>query len=136
MARKQAPGRARKPVKTAPRKTLTVESAAAQIVRFRGNLSAVARHFGIARQSVQGYVAAHADELAGVVADAREARLDEAEDALGDAVRAREAWAVCFTLKTLGKSRGYVERQEITGKDGAPVETTVRRYVGIDPDEV
>ena len=35
-----------------------------------------------------------------------------------------EAWAVCFTLKTLGKSRGYVERvqQEISGRDGQAIE--------------
>jgi hypothetical protein len=31
---------------------------------------------------------------------------------------AGDTGAITFTLKTLGKSRGYVERQEITGKDG------------------
>jgi hypothetical protein len=29
---------------------------------------------------------------------------------------------LCFALKTLGKNRGYVERQEITGKEGGPVQ--------------
>jgi hypothetical protein len=30
-------------------------------------------------------------------------------------------WAICFYLKCKGKQRGYVERQEVTGKDGAPI---------------
>lgn len=38
--------------------------------------------------------------------------LDAAETALNRAVLAGEAWAVCFTLKTLGKKRGFVERSE------------------------
>lgn len=39
-------------------------------------------------------------------------RLDTAESVLWNAVLAGEAWAVCFYLKTQGKARGYVERQE------------------------
>jgi len=40
-------------------------------------------------------------------------RLDTAESMLWKAVLAGEAWAVCFFLKTQGKQRGYVERQEL-----------------------
>lgn len=40
-------------------------------------------------------------------------RLDTAEASLWNAVIKGEAWAVCFYLKTQGKHRGYVERQEI-----------------------
>lgn len=32
-----------------------------------------------------------------------------------------DASAVIFFLKTKGKHRGYVERSELTGKDGAPI---------------
>ena len=39
--------------------------------------------------------------------------LDFAEVKLIEAVQDGEAWAICFILKTLGKSRGYIERQEI-----------------------
>jgi hypothetical protein len=45
--------------------------------------------------------------------------LDVAELKLWQAVQRGEAWAIAFTLKTIGKSRGYVERQEVTGQDGA-----------------
>lgn len=49
---------------------------------------------------------------------ARERAIDTAECALQKAVLGGEAWAVCFTLKTLGKARGYIERQELTGANG------------------
>jgi hypothetical protein len=32
-----------------------------------------------------------------------------------------DASAVIFFLKTKGKKRGYIERSEVTGKDGAPI---------------
>lgn len=69
------------------------------------------------------------DQLQQVVHDARQSMCDNAESALNRAVINGEAWAVCFTLKTQAKDRGYVERtqQEITGRDGGPIEqrTTV-----------
>jgi transposase-like protein len=56
-------------------------------------------------------------------------RVDNAERKLDAAVERGEPWAVALVLKTLGKGRGYVERQEMTGKDGGPldvVEVVVR----------
>ena len=47
--------------------------------------------------------------------------LDNTESALYVAALRGEAWAVCFLLKTQGKSRGYVERAELTGKRGGPL---------------
>ena len=38
---------------------------------------------------------------------------DVAELALYRAIQAGEAWAVTFYLKTIGRTRGYVEKQEI-----------------------
>ena len=51
--------------------------------------------------------------LQSVIAEAREHRLDEAEKALSNLVRKEELGSVCFTLKTIGKSRGYVETTEL-----------------------
>ena len=48
-------------------------------------------------------------EIAQAIKDQREIFIDQAEDALQDAVKDREPWAVCFTLKTIGRERGYVE---------------------------
>jgi len=47
--------------------------------------------------------------------------IDKAELKLEQAVMNGEPWAVTLTLKSLGKNRGYVERQEVTGKDGEGV---------------
>ncbi len=57
--------------------------------------------------------------------------VDLAEAKLRGAVLDGEAWAVSMVLKTLGKSRGYVERQEVTGSDGAPV----KAYINVSPDD-
>lgn len=94
------------------RRPLTVANVREQIAAKRGNYSAVARHFGVERQSVQGFVKDH-PELLPAVADARESRVDAAEDKLDLALEDGEQWAVTLVLKTLGKDRGYVEKQEL-----------------------
>jgi hypothetical protein len=38
---------------------------------------------------------------------------DLAESKLVDALNIGESWSIAFTLKTLGKDRGYIEKQEI-----------------------
>ena len=55
------------------------------------------------------------------VDDARGEVVDYAEQKLRLAVLNGEPWAIGMTLKTIGKSRGYVERQEVTGADGGAV---------------
>ena len=53
--------------------------------------------------------------------DAREAMLDEAENVLYDRVLDGNTAELIFFLKTRGYRRGYVERREISGKDGGPI---------------
>jgi len=48
-------------------------------------------------------------EIAEVVQQARGELVDLAEDALKQAVKRGEGWAVCFALKTQGRNRGYIE---------------------------
>jgi hypothetical protein len=50
------------------------------------------------------------------------ALVDLAELKLWESVQRGEAWGISLVLKTLGRDRGYVDRQEITGKDGGPVQ--------------
>jgi len=52
----------------------------------------------------------------------REYTIDIAEMQLRNAVNRGEAWAVCFTLKCLGKQRGFVERMEHSVPDGQAVQ--------------
>ena len=51
--------------------------------------------------------------------------VDKAELKLEQAVMNGEPWALTLTLKTLGKQRGYVERQEFVGKDGETININV-----------
>ena len=54
--------------------------------------------------------------------EAREKTLDIAENRLLYAVKDGNLKAVMFYLKTIGKNRGYSERQEVTGADGQAIQ--------------
>jgi hypothetical protein len=99
---------------------LTIEGVEAKLKDLQGNMAAVARAFGCSRQAVWKFVQGRQTLLA-VQHDLREGMKDHAESALHAALLRGEAWAVCFFLKTQAKDRGYVERQEMTGRDGEPL---------------
>ena len=65
------------------------------------------------------------------VEDARGEVVDYAEQKLRLAILNGEPWAIAMALKTIGKSRGYVERQEVTSAEGGHI---VVRLVGDDHD--
>lgn len=83
-----------------------------------------AENLGCVPQTVYNYVndypaVAAAKELAeGKV-------IDLAELGLYKAILNNEPWALQFILKTKGKKRGYVERTELTGADGAELIKTI-----------
>ena len=52
--------------------------------------------------------------------------VDLAESGLRIAVLNKEAWAIAFALKTLGKDDGYTERQEVTGANGDSIVIRLR----------
>lgn len=47
--------------------------------------------------------------------------IDLAEQKLLESIQNGEAWGITLCLKTIGKDRGYVERQELTGQDNGPL---------------
>ena len=59
-----------------------------------------------------------------------------AELKLDAAVQAGEPWAIAFLLKTVGRKRGYVQRQEITGADGQPVVDLARDVTTLTREEL
>lgn len=90
----------------------------------KGMVSVAAKKLGFQRSALYDRIQ-KSERLQMVIADEREAMTDTAELALHRAIVNGEAWATCFYLKTQGKSRGYVERQEISGPDGKAVEVSV-----------
>ena len=59
-------------------------------------------------------------EFAKEVEDIANVALDFAESQLYKQIASNSTAATIFYLKTKGKKRGYIERQEITGADGMP----------------
>jgi predicted transcriptional regulator len=60
------------------------------------------------------------EEFAEQVQDIENIALDFAESQLHQQIGSGNTSATIFYLKTKGKKRGYIERQEITGADGMP----------------
>tara|TARA_R110000803_G_C11915807_1_gene313783 strand:- start:634 stop:993 length:360 start_codon:yes stop_codon:yes gene_type:complete len=59
-------------------------------------------------------------DFAEKVSDIQNIALDYAESQLHKQIGGGSTAATIFYLKTKGKKRGYIERQEITGADGMP----------------
>jgi len=64
-----------------------------------------------------------------VIQECRAELVDYGELSLRRAIMAGEPWAVSLVLKTLGKNRGYVERNELTGKDDSDLFDGVTIYL-------
>jgi len=62
------------------------------------------------------------------VDDLENVALDFVESQLHKQIQKGEVSSTIFYLKTKGKSRGYIERQqtELTGRDGGPIEVATR----------
>jgi len=100
----------------------TVEQVAVALKATMGKVYLAAKELGCSHQTVYNYLNNN-PELKELVEAERGQMIDVAECALKRATIKGEAWAVCFTLKTIGKDRGYIERhqQELSGRDGKPV---------------
>jgi hypothetical protein len=89
-----------------------------KIIEKRGNLTRVAAAFGKSRTWLYNALNDKYPELWDDVEEARESLIDDAESELQKQMFKGNITALIFFLKTQGKTRGYVERQELTGKDG------------------
>lgn len=72
----------------------------------------MARRLGVVNQTIYNYLKRW-PELEEEVVKAREQIVDLAETKLIDLIRQGDKTAIIFTLKTLGKNRGYVENPNI-----------------------
>jgi hypothetical protein len=84
-----------------------------------GIVTVACRNSSVSR--TQFYVWLKEDEdFARAVKDMDNLALDFAESKLHEQISNNIPTSTIFYLKTKGKKRGYVERQEITGADGLP----------------
>jgi DNA-binding transcriptional MerR regulator len=103
-----------------PYRKYTQEQMIEALEQSKGLIAPAARALGCSRDTIRSYLEEYT-AVAQAKLDQREAVTDMAENALYQAILDREAWAVCFYLKCMAKDRGYVERAEVTGANGAPV---------------
>ena len=95
----------------------TAERIIAAIRESRGLLTLAAQKAGVTYQTVWHYTQDY-PSVKKAVEESREVILDFAEGKLYKQINEGNTAAIIFFLKTKGKSRGYIERQEYTGKDG------------------
>ena len=100
------------------------------IEEYTGNLSLVARKLGVSRTTVYKFMEDH-PTVKQSLSEAREKMIDNVESKLYSKALDGDTTAMIFFLKTQGKARGYVERQEVTGAEGSHI---VVRLVGDDHD--
>lgn len=81
----------------------------------KGQIHLAARRLGISPQTIYNH-AEKSQKIRECIDNQRGEMIDTAELALYNAVLKGEPWAVQYTLKTIGKDRGYVEKTEIDSK--------------------
>ncbi len=84
-----------------------------------GIVTTACKQVGIGRTTFYNYYN-NDQEFKAQVDDIANMSLDFAESKLLEQIKDNSTAATIFYLKTKGKKRGYVERQEITGADGTP----------------
>ena len=86
-----------------------------------GIMSTIARRLGVTWHTADTWVKQY-DETKQALQDEREAILDLAESTLFRNIKDGNSQDAKWLLSTMGKNRGYNERQEITGVDGGPID--------------
>lgn len=98
----------------------TVAQVTAALVASKGLIYLAAKRLKCEPETVYNYckrfpsVQATRDALRGQM-------VDLAEQKLWESIQKGEAWGITLCLKTLGKDRGYVERQELSSDSSAPM---------------
>ena len=106
------------------KRELTCQKIIEALCECNGLLTLAARKAGVSYTTVKRY-ALEMPSVRQAVNDAKESMLDFAEGKLYQKIKAGDNTAIIFYLKTQGKGRGYIERQEFTGEGGKPIEVSV-----------
>lgn len=99
-----------------------------------GIIKVIARKCGVTRKAVYVYLDKYPD-IKEAYTDEKESLIDLAEGKLFNAVKNGEPWAIKMVLQTIGKDRGYSERQEHEVKHSGGIGLTFN-YIAPDKPEV
>ena len=106
------------------KRTRNAERIIAVVPECRGLLSLIAKRTGLGYRTVCRY-AAEFPSVAAAMQEARESMIDLAEAKLYQKLQDGDTTMIIFFLKTQGRSRGYVERQEWAGVKDQPMEVNI-----------
>jgi hypothetical protein len=107
----------------------------AALIETKGMVYVAARKIGCAANTIYNFAEKY-PEVKQAMKQERGLMVDMAELHLHKAVTKGEPWAVSLTLKTIGKDRGYTERQEFTGADGGAINISVSDIKNLSDDEL
>lgn len=93
----------------------TVESVAEALWKFRGNLSAVARHHGCDRSSTVEFMDRHKEILVPIRLQAQQQSIDKIEYNLYEEAENGDHWAIEKVLTAKARDRGYGNQVAVTG---------------------
>jgi len=113
-----------------PGERYKVKDMVAALHASKGMVYVAARQLGCAANTIYNYAKRH-QSVQDAIDFERGMMLDVAEIALWKAIQNGEGWAISLALRTIGRSRGYIEKIVIEG--GVPVELineTIRALVG------
>lgn len=105
------------------KKAYTAQQVIDALVEADGYVSKAASILRCTAQTVYNYRDRYAT-VAEAWEDIREKRHDFVENALHRQIKDGNITAIIFYLKTQAKDRGYVERREVTGAEGAAIALT------------
>jgi hypothetical protein len=101
----------------ARKQRFTAEQVASTLVLTKGLIYLAAKRLKCTPETITNYCNRYPSVQAAKEAQ-RGQMIDLAEQKLWESIQHGEAWGITLCLKTIGKDRGYVERQELTGEDG------------------
>lgn len=107
----------------------TDDEVVAAIKLAKGFLTPAAEALGITYQAIWNR-GKRKGKIKDVIEATREKHLDFTERKLLENIKEGKEASIFFHLRCLGKRRGYVERQEITGADGSPIQLTLEHRLG------
>lgn len=93
---------------------LTATQVIEALKKHQGLAALAAESLGVNVQTIYNYRDRY-PTVAEAIAHLKEKRIDVVEGKLWSRINSDDTTAIIFFLKTQGKGRGYVERQEITG---------------------
>ena len=104
---------------------VTVKRIETAINELDGNITKVAEKLGVNRSTIYRRID-KSDRLKKALDNARESMLDHVESALYTKAKQGDTTSMIFFLKTQGKRRGYIERQEHDmNPDGQSIRITI-----------